>query len=177
MPSSVAVHSVHIYEDSEALISRLCAVVSASLRSGDSVLIIATAEHRNQLLRDLQDCGLDVREHAREGRYAMLDARETLAAFMKDGMPDTNLFNAAVGDILDGIGGSSRTSEKRLTVFGEMVAVLWEDGKKDAALQLETLWNEALNNRAFHMHCAYPQGILTEGDVAAIRSVHSHFVQ
>jgi hypothetical protein len=175
--SSSAVHSVHIYEDSEALISRLCAVVSASLRSGDSALIIATAEHRNQLLRDLPDCGLDVREHAREGRYAMLDARVTLAAFMQDGMPDTNLFNTAVGDILDGIGGSSRTSGKRLTVFGEMVAVLWDDGQKDAALQLEALWNATLNERAFHLHCAYPQDILTDGDVAAIRSVHSHFVQ
>jgi hypothetical protein len=49
------------------------------------MLVIATTEHRSQLLRDLQDCGLDVREHAREGRYTMLDARQTLAAFMQDG--------------------------------------------------------------------------------------------
>jgi uroporphyrinogen-III synthase len=61
MTASPSIHSVHIYEDSAALISRLCAIVSSSLRSGDTVLIIATAEHREQLLTDLQDCGLDVR--------------------------------------------------------------------------------------------------------------------
>jgi hypothetical protein len=175
--SSAAVHSVHIYDDSKALISRLCSIVSSSLRSGDSVLIIATAEHRGQLLRDLQDCGLDVREHAREGRYTMLDARQTLAAFMRNGIPDADLFHAAVGEILDGIRRSAQNSGKRLTVFGGMVAVLWDDGQKDVALQLEALWNDTLSNRAFHLHCAYPHDILTEGDVAVICSAHSHIVQ
>ena len=176
MAASASIHSVHIYEDSEALISRLCAIVSSSLRSGDTVLIVATAEHRQQLLKDLQDCGLDVRLHAREGRYTMLDAQQTLATFMRDGVPDSKLFTTAVCDILTHAHNSALADGKHLTVFGEMVAVLWEDGKKDAALQLEALWNEALNIRAFHMHCAYPQGILTDADLAAVSSAHSHVV-
>jgi hypothetical protein len=177
MTASPSIHSVHIYEDSAALISRLCAIVSSSLRSGDTVLIIATAEHREQLLTDLQDCGLDVRLHAREGRYMMLDAHQTLATFMRDGLPNNKLFTTAVCDILDHAHDSALANGKCLTVFGEMVAVLWQDGRKEAALQLEVLWNDALHGRASHMHCAYPQGILTGSDLAAISSVHSHVIQ
>ena len=176
MATSAAIHSVHIYGDSEALLSRLCAIVSSSLRSGDSVVIIATSAHRQQLLKDLQSCGLDVRTHARDGRYTMLDAQQTLAMFMREGVPDGKLFTGAVGDMLDNAHNSALANGKRLTVFGEMVAVLWEEGKKDAALQLENLWNDALNDRAFHMHCAYPQAILTDGDLAAISSAHTHIV-
>ncbi len=178
MSTAPAIHSVHIYEDSAALVNRLCAIVSASLRTGDSVVIVATAEHREQLLKELQNCGLDVRTHARQGRYAMLDAEQTLASFMREGMPDTNLFNGSVLQILDQARRSARSHGKRLTVFGEMVAVLWQEGKKDAALQLETLWNDALNEQAFHLHCAYPRGcVLNDEDEVAIHGVHSHWVQ
>jgi KaiC/GvpD/RAD55 family RecA-like ATPase len=177
MATSAAIHSVHIYEDSEALLSRLCAIVSSSLRGGDSVLIVATSAHREQLLKDLQSCGLDVRTHAREGRYTMLDAQQTLATFMREGAPDNQLFMSAVGDVLDNAHNSALANGKRLTVFGEMVAVLWEQGEKEAALQLEALWNDALKDRAFHMHCAYPQSILTDGDLSAISSAHTHVVQ
>jgi hypothetical protein len=49
-----------------------------------------------------------------------------------------------------------------------MAAVQWKEGKKDAVPQSEALWNEALNNRALHMHCAYPQDVLTDAELAAI---------
>jgi len=176
--SSPVVHSVHIYEDSHALISRLCAIVSISLRTGDSVLVVATAEHREELLKELRGCGLNVTRHAREGRYTMLDASQTLATFMRDGMPDAERFSAVVGPLLGQASASARGKEKRLTVFGEMVAVLWEAGNKEGALQLEGLWNNALASRAFHLHCAYPHPhMFTDQELEAVRSAHSHLVQ
>ena len=173
-----SVHSVHFYEDSTALISRLCAVVSSSLRTGDSVLIVATSKHRDLLTAALRSCGLDVREHARERRYSMLDASETLATFMRDGMPDAKLFAAVVGEILDEVRSGALARGKDLTVFGEMVAILWEEGKKQAALQLESLWNDTLSGRAFHLHCAYSRrSVLNNNDLAAIQHTHSHLMQ
>ena len=59
-----AVHSVHIYNEQSALISRLCGIVSSSLRIGDAVLIVATAETRNQLITELRKSDVDVRLHA-----------------------------------------------------------------------------------------------------------------
>lgn len=173
-----SIHSVHIYEDSSALISRLCGIVSSSLQVGDAVLVVATAEHRDQLVKALQNCGVDVRTHAREGRYTMVDAEELLSTFMLNGTPDHELFRASVGDMLAKARKTARSRAQGLTVFGEMVAVLWDEGKKDAALQLEALWNDVLNDRAFHLHCAYPRrGFINESDQASVCSTHSHVVQ
>lgn len=176
--SAPAVHSVHVYNEASALISRLCGIVSSSLRVGDAVLIVANSEHRDQLVAGLQESGVDVRAHAREGRYTMVDAEETLSTFMVNGMPDGGLFMASVGALLADARKNARSKGQGLMVFGEMVAVLWDAGNKEAALRLEELWNDALNDRAFHLHCAYPRwGFVNQADEIAVCSVHSHVLQ
>ncbi|MGC2697378.1 MAG: MEDS domain-containing protein [Candidatus Angelobacter sp.] len=176
--SSPAVHSVHIYDEHSALIKRLCGIVASGLQIGNSVLIVATASHRDQLIKELNDFGVSVREHAREGRFTMYDAKETLATFMVNGKPDHQLFAQSVGNLLSEARKNARGNGVGLTVFGEMVAVLWEQGNKQAALELERLWNEALNDRTFHLHCAYPRwSFINDGDdsgLAAVCHAHSH---
>ena len=172
-----AVHSVHIYNDSADLISRLCGIVSSSLRIGDAVLIVATTEHRNQLVKEVQSAGVNLREHARHGRYTMVDTGEMLSTFMVKGMPDAGLFWLSMGAMLAKTRKAARNKAHGLTVFGEMVAVLWDQGEKKAALELEQLWNDTLNHRAFLLHCAYPRsGFINEADEAAVCSVHTHLV-
>lgn len=172
------VHSVHIYPDTTALISRLCGIVSSSLQVGNAVLIVATPEHRLHLVKDLQEGGVDVRAHARTGRYTMVDAGEMLATFMRNGMPNGDLFRRSVGEMLAKSRDVACGQAPGLTVFGEMVAVLWDEGKREAALQLEGFWNDALNDHAFHLHCAYPRGgFINEADEVEVRSTHSHVVK
>jgi KaiC/GvpD/RAD55 family RecA-like ATPase len=172
------VHSVHIYSDDNGLISRLCGIFASSLRMGDSALVIATADHREQLVKSLTDAGIDVRSCAREGRYTMLDAHELLAQFMRNGMPDHALFAETVGTLLASAHERACSRNRRVTVFGEMVAILWDNGEKEAALQLEQLWNEALRESSFHLHCAYPRGVFDSvGDIDSVHSMHTHVVQ
>jgi KaiC/GvpD/RAD55 family RecA-like ATPase len=145
---------------------------------GDSALVVATAEHRDQLVEALADAGVDVRSCAREGRYVMVDANELLAQFMRDGMPDPMLFTTTVGSLLTSAHRYACSRNRRVTVFGEMVAILWDKGEKDAALKLEQLWNEALRESSFHLHCAYPRGIFDSvGDIDSVHSMHTHVVQ
>ena len=179
---AAAVHSVHIYEDDSALIGRLCGIVASGLQSGNSVLIVATAAHRDQLVAQLDKAGVDVRAVARDGRFTMIDAKETLATFMRNGMPIRGLFMASVGGLLVEAKKAARSKDQGLTVFGEMVALLWDEGKQEAALELESLWNEVLNERAFHLHCAYSRaGFINVDDegagFAAVCHTHSHVVQ
>jgi hypothetical protein len=175
--SAPAVHSVHIYDEASDLIARLCGIVSSSLQIGDAVLVVATAEHREQLVKALHQSGVDVRVQARAGRYTMVDAEEMLATFMLDGMPDHQLFTTSVGLILARARKAACSKAQGLMVFGEMVAVLWDQGRKEAALELEELWNHALLDQAFHLHCAYPRrGFINQADEVAVCSVHSHVV-
>lgn len=174
---AAAVHSVHIYNDTPALISRLCGIVSSSLQVGDAVLVVATPEHRTQLVEQLQRSGVDLRNQARERLYTMVDADEMLRTFMLNGMPDRELFMARVGEVLADSRNAARSKSQGLTVFGEMVTVLWDEGKKKAAFELERLWNDVLHDRAFHLHCAYPRmGFVNDHDLAAVCSSHSHVV-
>jgi hypothetical protein len=176
--SGPTVHSVHIYDEHSALIKRLCGIVSSGLQVGNSVLIVATASHRDDLVKELNDAGADVRQHAREGRFVMYDAKETLATFMLNGKPDRDLFMKSVGTLLNTAKQKARSKDQGLTVFGEMVAVLWDQGQKQAALELEAIWNDALNDRTFHLHCAYPRwSFINDGDdsgLAAVCHAHSH---
>ncbi len=178
MSAAPAVHSVYIYDEHSSLISRLCGITSSSLRVGDAVLVVARAETRNKLVKELRNSGVDVRRHARERRFTMVDANEALLTFMVNGSPDPTLFNISIGRMLADSRKRARSTEQCLTVYGEMVAVLWEQGNQNAALQLEELWNVALSDGSFHLHCGYPRSFLThEGDISSVCAAHSHVLQ
>jgi len=176
--SGAAVHSVHIYDDDSALIKRLCGIVTSGLHLGNAVVIVAAAAHRDLLTKELREFGINIRSYARDGRFVMYDAADTLATFMVNDRPDRDLFQQSVGGFLADARKHALSNGSGLTVFGEMVSVLWEQGKKEAALELETLWNESLNLSAFHLHCAYPRSPFTaandEQGYAAVCQAHSH---
>jgi hypothetical protein len=176
--SGAAVHSVHIYDDDSALIKRLCGIVTSGLHVGNSVVIVATSAHRELLVKELREFGINIRSYARDGRFAMYDAEDTLATFMVNDKPHRDLFKKGVGGLLADARKHALSEGLGLTVFGEMVAVLWEQRKKEAALELEALWNDALNRRAFHLHCAYPRlpfaSAQDEQGYAAVCQAHSH---
>ena len=178
--ASAAVHSVHIYDEHASLINRLCGIVTSGLQIGGSVLIVATSFHRDQLVKELTKAGVNIRKHARDGTFAMYDAEATLATFMVEGRPDREFFMKSVGDLLKAAKKKARNKAGSLTVFGEMVSVLWDQGHKQAALELEELWNDALNDRAFHLHCAYPRwGFIRDDAETAMADVcraHSHIL-
>lgn len=176
--SAPSVHSVHFYGNDGALIDRLCGVVCSGLLIGNSVLMVGTPKHREELVKCLERLDVDVRKYARDGQFTMFDAEEMLDTFMVEGAPDPQRFRDSIGKVVAKAKESARSKDRGLTVFGEMVAVLWERGEKPAALALENLWNDLLNDRAFHLHCAYPQRLLS-GDADGIRNIadtHSHVV-
>ena len=178
MSSTPSVHSVQFYDSHEALIDRLCGIASSGLLVGNSILIVATEQHREQLIAALYKLEVDVRDYAREGRFTMCDAEELLAEFMVDGLPDPELFASAVQNLLADAKNAARSKDQGLVVFGEMVAVLWDEGNRVGALALERLWNDLLNQSAFHLHCAYPR-VLFSQDEAGIFNIcesHSHVV-
>jgi hypothetical protein len=174
--SSPIVHSVQFYNTHEALIDRLCGVVCSGLLIGNSVLIIATEAHRMQLTTSLQRLEVDLRSYARERRFIMCDAEGLLSKFMLNDLPDLKRFRSSVGELLTESKHAACSKDQVFTVFGEMVSVLWEHGNKTGALALERLWNELLNERAFHLHCAYPRAIFSQDDsgFANVCETHSH---
>lgn len=174
------VHSVHFYDSDRALIQRLQSIFRSAFEIGNSVIIVATEEHYRQVSSALKRQIVDISGLEAAGRLIFFEASEALEHFMVNGMPDRELFSNSIGRLLREAKSAAAGSDSGLTVFGEMVAVLWEQGNRQGALALETLWNEVLAENVFHLHCAYPRALFADSDQAAhIEAIchgHSHVV-
>lgn len=165
-------HEVQFYEHETFLVDRVGAFLSDALQAGDCVVVIATPAHRAAFTERLRRGGILEQGHE---RFIALDARETLAQFMVNDWPDQERFDALLGAV---IVAATRGGVLRLRAFGEMVALLCADGKPQAALRLEQLWNQLAGSHDFSLLCAYPIeafGADTASQVFdAICSAHSH---
>jgi signal transduction histidine kinase len=149
-------HVAQFYSNDTFLINSLTGIIGPALGAGDSAIIVATRAHRQALGRSLKGRGLDLANLTKQGRYIALDAADTLTKFMVNGTPDSALFSKLIAGLVERAKAKSQRKGCGPTVFGEMVALLWEGGNTLAALQLEQLWNELARQHSFALYCGYP---------------------
>src|SRR5579863_10305561 len=128
-------HGVQFYGDDAYLLDGLARFIGGALGSGDSSIVIATKPHRDGLAKRLLGCGVDLTVATQQGRFVALDASETLGKFMVEGWPDRELFHQVVGGLVAQCRLSGRAGQSKLAAFGEMVALLWAEGKAEAAIR------------------------------------------
>lgn len=154
-----AAHEVQFYESDSFLTDAVATYLATGIRVGQPVVVIATPAHRKDFTNRLRVMGIDP-ETLVEGRdIVFLDARETLDCFMEGGQPNAELFEATVGDVFETLLRGRRYLLIR--AFGEMVDLLWRDGKAQAAIELEKLWNALAAKYSFQLLCAYTEKALT----------------
>ncbi len=145
-------HFVQFYETDAFLLDSLSGFIDTGLAEGGACIVLATKAHRESLEERLKSHGLDLAAAQTQGDYISLDAAEALSKFMVNGLPDPERFALVFGDMI------MRAAEGRhhVRVFGELVALLWADGKRAAAIRLEELWNDLGKLHPFSLFCAYP---------------------
>jgi hypothetical protein len=169
-------HAVRFYRDSPSLCRIVADFLSDGLVSGEPAIVIATQEHAEGLTKSLGELSLDAARLESTGELLLLDANQTLASFMVDGQPDGKLFTTALTRVIDKV--CSKYPERTVRAYGEMVNVLWRDGRQDAAIRLETLWNELANSRSFSLLCGYSMGnFYKDAAHAEICRQHTHVVE
>jgi signal transduction histidine kinase/CheY-like chemotaxis protein len=153
-PSDIATnrHAVQLYEHESYLLDSLTDYIGSALSATGAGIMIATPTHRDGVAQRLTARGLDVVGASAQGRYVALDARDTLARFMVDGWPDPIRFDDTIGTLI----AKTRERAPQIHAFGEMVALLWAEGNREAAIRLEELWNELSTRMPFSLLCAYP---------------------
>lgn len=145
-------HFVMFYEADGSLIDGVADFIGPALQAGERAIVVATLAHRQAIESRLQAAGIDTRRAMANGRYVAVDAAHTLSRFMIDDVPDPVRFEG----VLRGLLARSPTGTGRPRIFGEMVALLVGEGKPEAALRLEALWNRQAKKRPFALMCAYP---------------------
>ena len=161
-------HSVQIYGDDVSFMDALEGYVTAGLRKREGVIVISTAPHLHELEKRLRANWLDIDRARWQDRYIAILSHETLASFMRDGMPDEALFAAAMTPLLARARGDGT---RKVRAFGEMVAILWSRGHRAAAIALEALWSKLQAVEEFPLFCAYPRSVFSGDGPASIQSV------
>ena len=168
-------HFVEFYEEDSYLVDTVARYVATGVTAGEAAIVVANEAHARALEEALTSAGADVGTAREEGLLISLDATETLAVFMQNGVPSPTIFEEYVGGLID----SASAGGKNVRIFGEMVAVLWAEGNVTAALQLEDLWNDLAKTHAFRLFCGYPISALGGGNLGPLRSVcqrHTHVI-
>lgn len=172
-------HIVQFYKADEGLLNRnVASFLWNGLLRGDGLLVIASPARRESLASHLNRLGADVLLARKEGQLAMMDAEEMLGRITMEGQPDWERFQQVIGDALRLA--SARTAEGAVSAYGEMVGLLWEAGRTDAAVRLEEYWNRLLHRGGIHLFCGYPIDVFEGGfhgdHVHEVLGAHTHLM-
>ena len=160
-------HVVQFYEDEHELVLSIVEHLGPALAGGAAAVVVASPAHAEAFRSALEDDGVDVAAAEAGGRFVTIDADLALSAFMVDGWPERIRFRETVGALID----LASAGDRDVRVYGEMVALLWERGQRDAAIRLEALWNELGDERAFSLYCGYPMGGFGTAELAEVKGV------
>jgi hypothetical protein len=124
--------------------------------TGQPALVIATAPHTDAIVEHLNGRLIDSERAIRTGDLILLDAEATLDLFMIGDAPDAALFAENMGRLIDqAVNGRTGIV---LRAYGEMVDVLWKQGRTESAIKLEILWNKLALKYNFALLCGYSMG-------------------
>ena len=148
-------HEVQFYADDESLLVGWSRFIEAALLAGNAIIVAATEVHQSGLLEKLHAGGVDLSAAIDEGRYLTLDIAEMLSIFMVSGLPDPVRFKKATSSLLTAAAKAAKGETARVAVCGECAPTLWVQGKVDAAIQLEHLWDEIAHTYDVDVLCGY----------------------
>lgn len=169
-------HEVQFYSDDRVFLESISQFIGAALKLGNAAIVVATKPHRDQLLQGLKAQGVDIDALIQQGAYLSLDAADTLSTFMINDWPDADRFLESFSKLIESTSKAAKAKHPRVAIFGEGVALLWAQGKKEATIRLEQLGNDLAQTRRVDMLCAYPFSLHVQDDkpsFAAICREHS----
>lgn len=149
-------HEVHFYCNEASFLDRFTRFIETVLKARNAVIIVATELHRDILLQRLQLRGVDVYAAIEQGSYIQLDVTDTLSTFMVNDMPDPVLFSSVVSGLLEAAAKAAKGEPPRVAACGECAPRLWAQGKAEAAIRLEQLWDEIARTYEADILCGYP---------------------
>jgi hypothetical protein len=153
---TIRCHEVQFYSDDEVLLERVTQFIVSAVHAGNPAIVIATGSHRDSLVQRLKAKGVDVDAAIRRGAYVSLDAADTLSTFMVNDWPDQVRFFEGFSKCIESASKAAMTEHPRVAIFGEGVALLWAEGKREATIRVEQLSNDLIKTHDVDILCAYP---------------------
>jgi len=146
-------HEVLFYSDDTVFLDSLTRFIAAALKAGKAAIVLATKSHLDSLLQRLKAESVDTDGALRQGTYIPMEVAETLSTFMVNDMPDAARFFEVASALIETAAKAAKYS--RVVACGECAPGLWAEGKADAAIRLEHLWDEVVTTFNMDTLCGY----------------------
>ena len=142
-------HDVSFYDDRSTLESCIVKYAVEGLDADETVVLIISS---SSLPVVREAISAHVGDRGRRGVLLLFDADATLASVTtRDGF-DWPAVTALAGNVV----ADALAASRPVRLFGEMVAILWQRGEMQHAMDLERLWHELGHKHGFDVLCAYP---------------------
>jgi DNA-binding NarL/FixJ family response regulator len=151
----VRVHKAAFHPDDASLVDDFTRFIEFALKMENPVIVIATESHRTNLRRRLQANGRDMATAIQEGTYISLDADDMLSEVMVNDWPDSTRFLKVASDLILKAAKTAKGKHFRVAACGECARSLIVQGKPEAAIQLEHLWDKIARSHYIDILCGY----------------------
>ena len=151
-------HVAGFYPDG-VLLDEYARFIDEALGAGGAVVYVAIPSRRDRVYRRLEAHGLDVDMAIKKERLLPLDVDEMLAAVMADGWPDEARFWRSGHLLFSRARRASAGQHSRVAACGDGAASLVQDGRLEAAIRLEQLWDDFATVYNVDIFCGYPASI------------------
>jgi CheY-like chemotaxis protein len=152
-------HDVEFYRNDASFLDRCTRFMGTALANGDSVILVATLSHGNTLRERLEAEGYNVAEALERGRYLVLEPAYLLSEFLVNGQPDSARFMKTAANLIDTALKAATGKHPRVAACGESTAILYAEGRAEAAVEMERRLQELILLYDVDILCGYP----TEG--------------
>ncbi len=153
--NSVRVHKAAFHPDDASLVDDFTCFVEFALKMENPVIVIATESHRTNLRQRLQARGRDMATAIQEGTYISMDVAEVLSEVMVNDWPDATRFLRLASDLIMEAAKAAKGRHFRVAACGECARSLIAQGKPEAAIQLEHLWDRISRSHYVDTLCGY----------------------
>lgn len=155
-PSATCSHQIDFHNDDRSLVAGFTRFIENGLRSGNAVMAIVTAGHRQAIVQSLEASGIDTHLVIAACRLVLLDVAEVVAHVMVNDKldPDGLLINSL--GTLEVMKNKNRIA--RISACGEIAPFLLAEGHAEAGLKVERLWNDIAKLLDLEIMCGYVLG-------------------
>lgn len=171
-------HVVQLYQDDEFFGEAVSHFAAEGLVKGESIIIVATGPHWDNISSRLANKGYDVWDLRRRGQLTLLHADETLPKFLVNNMPDPKTFKGIARATIEKARAGGRYPAVRW--WGEMVNVLYVDGNSRGSNRLEELFDEVAHEESIAIFCSFLMNKFDpkvyDGPLQNVCRTHAHLI-
>ena len=175
MLSSIApgAHVVQFYEAEQSLYETIARFVADAWRQSSPAILICRQRTFDAVLEQLAN-DHDVTDPLKP--LLFVEAGGALESLLQHGTPDRARFESLFRSLEASV--ATNQNDRPVWIYGEMVDVLCQQGRHEAAITLERLWNQVRAGSRFTVLCGYSLASFdrdAEGrDFRAVCDAHTH---